>query len=208
MRRSQRQTGRDRPFCCHPLTRAALERRHAAAAACPPHGELHGVCIDLIAGQTRLTEWKLSGVRGAGRVRRAAACHPWRQRRRVRTALLLLPHRDSDAARASSDRAHVVPMHRMQRLRPSGTSAGRPFRSSDVRHPGRSRPGDSGSASSWPRATSARGVAWGAALAGSLLRSHQGVTTLHALPCRRRRCLVRAGCGRRRPTAPSARPWR
>jgi hypothetical protein len=43
-------------------------------------------------------------------------------------ALLRLHHRDSDAARASSDREHVVPMHRMQRLRPSGTSAGRPFR--------------------------------------------------------------------------------
>jgi len=32
------------------------------------------------------------------------------------TALLDLPHRDSDAARASSDRAHVVPMHRLRAL--------------------------------------------------------------------------------------------
>jgi hypothetical protein len=46
--------------------------------------------------------------------------------REGRRAPLLMPHRDSDAARASSDRVHVVPMHRMQRLRPSGTSAGRP----------------------------------------------------------------------------------
>ena len=30
-------------------------------------------------------------------------------------------------------RAHVVPMHRMQRLRPSGTSAGRPLRARDQR---------------------------------------------------------------------------
>jgi hypothetical protein len=38
-------------------------------------------------------------------------------------------------------RADVVPMHRMQRFRPSGTSAGRPERSSRVRLRRRSHPG-------------------------------------------------------------------
>jgi len=35
-------------------------------------------------------------------------------------------------------RAHVVPMHRMQRLRPSGTSAGRPRQASRATEPRRS----------------------------------------------------------------------
>jgi hypothetical protein len=41
-----------------------------------------------------------------------------------------LPHRDSDGARAPADRelarAAAVPMHRTQRVRPSGASVGRP----------------------------------------------------------------------------------
>jgi hypothetical protein len=49
----------------------------------------------------------------------------YRRRTRVLT-LSLVPHCDSDGARAPSDRelarADVVPMHRTQRVRPSGAS--------------------------------------------------------------------------------------
>jgi hypothetical protein len=81
-------------------------------------------------------------VHGVGATMKASpASHPASERRHgVRYA------RGRAAASASSrqrrrasflrSRAHVVPMHRMQRLRPSGTSAGRPFRARDQRRRG------------------------------------------------------------------------
>ena len=57
--------------------------------------------------------------------------------RAVLVALSDLPHCDSDGARALFDRelarADVVPMHRMQRVWPSGASVGRPTRASSQR---------------------------------------------------------------------------
>jgi hypothetical protein len=56
---------------------------------------------------------------------------------RLLAAVLVLPHCDSDGARALFDRelarADVVPMHRMQRVWPSGASVGRPTRASSQR---------------------------------------------------------------------------
>ena len=64
---------------------------------------------------------------GAPRSCGAAASASSRQRRR---------------ANFLRSRAHVVPMHRMQRLRPSGTSAGRPQRAFAARRRKRSHPRD------------------------------------------------------------------
>ncbi len=50
-----------------------------------------------------------------------------------RRAAPLASSRQRRRASFLRSRAHVVPMHRMQRLRPSGTSAGRPLRASQAR---------------------------------------------------------------------------
>jgi hypothetical protein len=124
---------------CAPLERpanlAAHNRHSAARSRLGPRG-YEGGQGDLWRVNPRPPRRSCAMRPRAGSGRRGC-CRGLRLRpravvRRRRRRLSRLPHCDSDGARAPSDRelarADVVPMHRTQRVRPSGASVGRGMR--------------------------------------------------------------------------------
>jgi hypothetical protein len=81
------------------------------------------------AGHSRPASWLLGWTTtrshpGAAGAIATRDCASWR---RIAPAIACASSRQRRRASFLRSRAHVVPMHRMQRLRPSGTSAGRPL---------------------------------------------------------------------------------